>query len=30
VTPRPRVQGLKSRAQRSDERWAMDLTHIPW
>jgi putative transposase len=29
VTPRPRVQGLKSRAQRSDERWAMDLTHIP-
>ena len=29
VTPRPRVQGLKSRALRSDERWAMDLTHIP-
>ena len=29
VTPRPRVQGLKSRAQRSDERWAMDLTHVP-
>ena len=29
VTPRPRVQGLKSRAQRSDERWSMDLTHIP-
>jgi len=28
VTPRPRVQGLKSRAQRSDERWAMDLTHV--
>jgi putative transposase len=22
VTPRPRVQGLRSRAQRSDERWA--------
>lgn len=29
VTPRPRVQGLNSRAQRSDERWAMDLTHVP-
>jgi putative transposase len=29
VTPRPRVHGLKSRAQRSDERWAMDLTHVP-
>jgi putative transposase len=29
ATPRPRVQGLKSRAQRSDERWAMDLTHVP-
>ena len=29
VTPRPRVQGLKSRAQRSNERWAMDLTHVP-
>jgi putative transposase len=29
VTPRPRVQGLKSRAQRSDERWSMDVTHIP-
>ncbi|MBV8139465.1 MAG: IS3 family transposase [Deltaproteobacteria bacterium] len=28
VTPRPRVQGLKSRAQRSDERWAMDVTHV--
>ena len=28
ITPRPRVQGLKSRAQRSDERWAMDLTHV--
>src|SRR5215469_18846045 len=27
--PRPRVQGLKSRAQRSDERWAMDVTHVP-
>src|SRR5215467_13389141 len=29
VTPRPRVQGLKSRAQRSDERWSMDVTHVP-
>jgi putative transposase len=28
-TPRPRVQGLRSRAQRSDERWAMDVTHVP-
>ena len=29
ATPRPRVQGLRSRAQRSDQRWAMDLTHVP-
>ena len=29
VTPRPRVQGLKSRAQRSDQRWAVDVTHVP-
>src|SRR5262249_39232463 len=28
VTPRPRVQGLRSQARRSDERWAMDVTHI--
>jgi putative transposase len=28
-TPRPRVKGMVSRASRSDERWAMDLTHIP-
>jgi putative transposase len=28
VTPRPRVQGLKSRARRSDERSAMDVAHI--
>jgi putative transposase len=27
-TPRPRVKGMVSRASRSDERWAMDLTHI--
>lgn len=27
-TPRPRVRGLRSRAERSNERWAMDLTHI--
>jgi putative transposase len=29
ATPRPRVQGRRSRAQRSDERWAMDLIHVP-
>jgi putative transposase len=29
VTPRPRVRGLRTRAQRSDERWATDVTHIP-
>ena len=28
LTPRPRVHGLRSRAQRSDERWEMDVTHI--
>ena len=28
TTPRPRVQGRRSRAPRSNERWAMDLTHI--
>ena len=28
-TPRPRVQGWISRASRSNERWAMDVTHIP-
>ncbi len=28
-TPRPRVKGMVSRASRSNERWAMDLTHIP-
>ena len=28
-TPRPRVKGRVSRAERSDQRWAMDLTHIP-
>ncbi len=28
-TPRPRVRGIRSRASRSNERWAMDLTHIP-
>jgi putative transposase len=27
-TPRPRARGLVSRAPRSNERWAMDLTHI--
>ncbi len=28
-TPRPRVQGRISQAERSDLRWAMDVTHIP-
>jgi HTH-like domain len=28
TTPRPRVQGRRSRATPSNERWAMDLTHI--
>ena len=27
--PRPRVQGWVSRASRSNERWAMDVKHIP-
>ena len=25
---RPRVHGLRSRAQRSDERWAIDVAHV--
>jgi putative transposase len=29
VTPRPRVRGLRSVATRSNERWAVDVTHIP-
>jgi putative transposase len=29
TTPRPRARGLASRASRSNERWAMDVTHIP-
>jgi len=28
VSPRPRVQQGVSRAERSDERWAMDVTHV--
>lgn len=28
-TPRPRARGWVSRASRSNERWAMDVTHIP-
>jgi putative transposase len=28
VTPRPRVRGRRSRARRSDERWAVDVTHV--
>ena len=27
-TPRPRVQGWRSVAERSDERWATDVTHV--
>jgi len=27
-TPRPRVRGWVSQASRSNERWAMDVTHI--
>ena len=29
VTPRPRVRGMVSRSKTSNERWAMDVTHIP-
>lgn len=29
ATPRPRARGLMSRARCSNERWAMDVTHIP-
>lgn len=28
ATPRPRAQGWVSQASRSNERWAMDVTHI--
>lgn len=28
-TPRPRAQRLRSRALASNQRWAMDVTHIP-
>lgn len=28
TTPRPRVQKRRSRADRSNERWAMDVTHV--
>ena len=28
-TPRPRVHGRVSKADRSNERWAMDVTHVP-
>lgn len=28
-TPRPRAQRLRSVASRSNERWAMDVTHVP-
>jgi hypothetical protein len=30
LTPRPRVQGRRSQAEKSNARWAMDVTHIPW
>lgn len=29
MTPRPRVQGRRSQAEKSNARWAMDVTHIP-
>jgi putative transposase len=28
TTPRPPVQGRRSRASRTNERWTMDVTHI--
>lgn len=28
-TPRPRARGWVSQAQQSNERWAMDVTHVP-
>ena len=28
VTPRPRVQGKRSRATESNRRWALDMTHV--
>ncbi len=28
VTPKPRVKAIKSRCEKSNTRWAMDLTHI--
>jgi putative transposase len=28
TTPRPRVQGRRSQAARSNERWATDVTHV--
>ncbi len=28
-TPRPRVRGSRSRCERSDQRWAVDVTHFP-
>ena len=29
VRPKPRVQARSSRASRSNERWATDVTHVP-
>lgn len=28
-TPKPRVQGSRSISEKSNERWAIDITHIP-
>jgi putative transposase len=28
VTPKPRVKAIKSRCEKSNTRWAMDMTHI--
>ena len=28
-TPRPRAQALRGRALKSNDRWAMDVTHTP-
>jgi len=29
ITPRPRLRGWRSQTEHSDQRWAMDVTHIP-
>ena len=30
VTPRPRVQASRSRTAASNQRWALDVTHVEW